>query len=127
MKKIILPLLLLLTACSGSRGKKLSYLHDNVICIAWNEDTVVKYYIAISNEHTFLYTIEDTLGNQRIITTYKGDCSYSHDTIYLSFKGKVQDPPMRDFMIQASGGYLSQQFKDRRKIMYLRKFGQPAR
>jgi len=64
--------------------------------MAWNEDTVV---------------------------SYRGYYRRSHDTVYLSFKGKER-PPMYGFLIIASGGYLSQQFRDHRKIMYLRyRFG----
>jgi|GEM_PF-2562499 len=115
MKKYILPGLLLIAACRSERWKW-THLPNK---IAWNEDTVVNYRIDFRKDHYFLYTTEDTLGQQKIIKGYGGRYWRSHDTIYLSFKGNVQ-PPMLSFMIVASGGYLSQQFRDHRAIMYFR-------
>jgi len=123
MKKLIFSALMLVAACNSSNHAKKS----DVVMIAWNEDTVVNYRIAFIKDHSFLYTTEDTIHQQKIVTGYSGHYRRSKDTVYLSFKGKKQ-PPMRNFLIIASGGYLSQQFRDHRTIMYLRyRFGPAGR
>lgn len=87
--------------------------------VAWNEDSIVNYRIAFFRDHTFWYTTEDTIHDQKIVTGYKGRFKYARDTMFLFFKGKTQ-PPMHGFLIRAVGGYFSQQFRDHRPIMYLR-------
>jgi hypothetical protein len=120
MKKLILPGLFLIMACSVLK-KEAHWPHAPLIYLAWNEDTVVSYRVAIFTDkcRSFLYTTEDTISGKKVVTDYRGQYRLSHDTIYLLFKEKAE-PPMCAFMIRASGGYLSQQFKDHRKIMYLR-------
>ena len=108
---------IVLSACRDSRSHKDDIVHTRM---AWNEDSVVNYRIALFlKDHSFAYMTEDTVDGQKIIYDYHGHFRRSRDTLYLSFKGKTQ-PPMYDFLIFASGGYLSQQFRGHRKIMYLR-------
>jgi hypothetical protein len=118
MKQLILPVLVLLTACS-SRRKDASFSWRNTRFLAWNEDTIVNYRVVIAKDNTFLYTTEDTVNHKKVIKGYGGHVRYSQDTVYLLFKGNVQ-PPMRPYLIGARGGYFSQLFKDGRKLMYLR-------
>jgi len=121
MKKLILPSLLLLAACNSHRWNKSSYFVWSATYLAWNEDTVTPYKIALFKDNTFLYTTRDTINHKIKTTGYGGYFRWSADTIYLLFKGRTE-APMCDYLVrEASGQYLIQYFKDQRKRMFLRR------
>jgi hypothetical protein len=90
--------------------------------LAWNEDTVHRYYIAMLRDYTFYYTIDSLDFNQgRKEATWRGFWRSSHDTIYLHFQGNGR-PPMRNYLIwESSGCCLIQYFVTDQPRMFLRR------
>lgn len=95
---------------------------NSVSLIAWNEDTLQRYQIALTKSNEFLYTIirRDSVKSEKY---YRGTFSYhpSADTIFLKYKKNSQPEGATNFLIrEASGGYLIQIFENSAKRIFLR-------
>lgn len=100
------------TSCSSSRPSTNPKDYD----IAWNEDTVNNYQIALSKKGSFNYRIE----TRDTIIHYKGVYGAVANEIYLKFTGEKPAGFTPYLIVEASGNYYIQNFTDGRKRILLR-------
>lgn len=110
--------ILILIGCKSSKETAIAFLKDDPI-IAWNEDTVNNYQVALKN-NIFYYTIGARNGLKDTFEYYKGTYCNLSNKILLNFTGKQPNGIAAYFIPEASGHYLIQYFTDGRKRMFLR-------
>ena len=104
------------TSCNSSRPSTNPFDYE----IAWNEDTVNNYQIALSKKGTFYYRIETKEGGKDTVLHYKGTYGTVANEIYLTFTGNKPEGTTPYLIIEASGNYYIQNFTDGRKRIFLR-------
>lgn len=89
--------------------------------IAWNEDTVNNYQIALLNKGRFVYAVSKPDTNHQQITSYYGGSFYViGDSIALRFRDDNAPPGLAKYMYdEVSGNYLIQYFANGTR-MFLR-------
>jgi hypothetical protein len=90
--------------------------------IAWYEDTSRAYYVALTKEKKFFYTIVTKDSSVKAEQYYKGKFRYHEDTIFLTYHKGVHPEEITTFLVlEASGNYLIQPFiKDNRRLFLRR-------
>ena len=107
-----------LIGCRSTKNAAPSINIDDYL-IAWNEDTVNCYQVALK-KNKFLYSITTKNGLKDTTIHYKGTLNYLSDTIYMKFTSKQPDAIAPYLVKEALDNYLIQYFIDGRKRMYLR-------
>lgn len=111
------------TGCSSSRTSTNPFDYN----IAWNEDTVNNYQIALSKKGSFYYRIETKDGVKDTVLHYKGTYGKVTNEIYLKFTGKKPEGTTPYLIVDSSGNYYIQNFTDGRKRIFLRRQQWPHR
>jgi hypothetical protein len=108
-------LLLTVIGKSQSTGKKVR--PENIVLLAWNEDTTNSYQFALTKDKKFYYTIIKKDSMTEAKQYYSGTFKYSSDTLYLYFK-TISAPKnvTRFLLVEASGNYLIQPLQDGKRI-----------
>jgi hypothetical protein len=109
---LIIASICIATSCSSSRPSTNPMDYD----IAWNEDTVNSYQIALSKKGSFYYRIE----TRDTVVNYKGKYGAVANEIYLKFTGNKPAGFKPYLVVEASGNYYIQHFTDGRKRIFLR-------
>lgn len=121
-----ISIFLLLISCflinCNSYKSALSHLwvsqYEGKSIIAWYEDTSRAYYIALTKEKKFFYTIVEKDSSAKSERYYKGKFRFHEDTIFLTYhKGGHPNEITRYLMLEGSGNYLIQpSIKDNRRL-----------
>lgn len=116
--KTVFYFFICLTLCMAThvQGQKKEDLYKATI--AWNEDTVNSYKIALVKGGYFYYNIKDSI--HKTEAYYKGKFSLATDTLCLKFNKDIPKGIMPYMILEASGGYLIQYFNDGRKRQFLK-------
>lgn len=116
--------IVLLTSCrtNKSSSNKTIKNYQDISLLAWNEDTIHSYQIAITKDNKFLYTIikKDSVKSEEY---YHGTFSNqpSFDTIFLKYHRNIRPNGATNYLIrEVSGGYLIQPFENNAKRIFLR-------
>ena len=109
--------IIVLIGCRSSKKAVIAFFKENPT-IAWNEDTINNYHVAL-NKNIFYYTIGARNGLKDTFEYYKGTYCNLSDKILLNFTGKQPNGIAPYLVLEASGHYLIQYFTDGRKRMFL--------
>ena len=120
----ILALLLWLISCTSSKSNQsnsLPSLYEGNTIVAWNEDTVLSYVLALTKQQNFYSTIIKRDGSKKVEEYYKGVFQFTKDTFFLTYYKRLQPKEATNYLIkEASGNYLIQPFTNSNKRMFLR-------
>lgn len=120
----ILALLLWLISCTSSkpdRSNSLPLLYEKDTIVAWNEDTVLSYLLALTKQKNFYYTIIKRDSSKKVEEYYKGLFRFSKDTFFLTYNKGLRPKEVTTYLIkEASGNYLIQPLTNSNKRMFLR-------
>jgi hypothetical protein len=114
----------ILTACGSGKlsSNKITKRYQDISLLAWNEDTVHSYQLALTKDNKFLFTIinNDTLKSEEYYHGIHSSQS-SFDTIFLTYDRNNHPEGLTNYLIrEASGGYLIQPFENGTKRIFLR-------
>ena len=95
---------------------------ENIVLLAWNEDTIHDYRFTLTRDKKFAYKIimrDTTKVERNYHGTFKNNSTY--DTIFLTYYNNVRPLKANNYLVkEASGGYLIQSFEDNSKRIFLR-------
>lgn len=116
---------LLFTACWHGKSMLSDKTSRNqqIVVLAWNEDTVSSYKFVLTQDNKFAYTIirNDSIKSE---THYSGIATSHHlsDIIFLQYKSDEHPPAAKPYLInEMSGSYLIQPFVNNAKSVFMRK------
>jgi hypothetical protein len=90
------------------------------IVAAWNDDTANGYHFLLTSRG-FNYTITKIDSLKQIEQYFSGKYSISRDTVFLRYKdGKQPTDVVNYLIIEGSGNYLIQPFKNDKRRIFLR-------
>ncbi|CAN5538272.1 hypothetical protein BH10BAC2_BH10BAC2_09690 [soil metagenome] len=118
---VIAPFLICLTSLSESCSSSKKTIQEDFegvpLLLAWNEDTVNSYQVALTKNDRFYYTILKT----NIDTEYYSGSYKGFDTIFLRFDKNLKPKGAESYLIRkVSGRYLIQNFTDGQKQIFFR-------
>ena len=118
--------IVLLTGCKtnkSSLSNKAGKSNQEMILLAWNEDTIHSYLFAVTEDNKFYYTIinKDSL---EVKEYYHGTLSKrsSSDTLFLEYSKNRRPYGAKNYLVrEVSGNYLIQPFDSSSKRIFLRR------
>ena len=113
-------------ACSytnklDKQGRNTAKINEDLIDVAWNDDTVMVYQLAMLKRDRFLYVVsrKDETGNIKRIV-YNGIIKYATDTFYLVYDDEIPADLTNYLVLEISGHYLIQYFKNSSQRIFMR-------
>src|SRR6185436_8638627 len=89
----ILPVFIWLISCRSSRSNppiSLDPIYQEETIMAWNEDTVFSYVIALTKQKKFYSTIIKRDSSKKVEEYYNGVFHFSKDTFFLTYYKRLQ-------------------------------------
>lgn len=126
---IVIPAIICLANACNKKVNPVYSLDGMPYLLAWNEDTILSYQVALFRSGRFAYTIGQRNGRGEVDKAYySGHFRNTADTVYLHFKHNSGPRRSADYLVrEMSGRYLIQFFLDGRKRVFLRIERKPMR
>ncbi len=115
---VLLIVILIIGACKSSGKLSGQPANENsmhelnqIICLAWNEDSTLPRQFNFYRDSGFLYTIHhrDSSTGEIRPYSYQGKVRETSDTLYLIYNGQKPPEPLAGFLVkEISGNYLIQ-------------------